>query len=143
MDGQVDLAVRPALHNPFDPYTGTLITQRVGDRVEIVEAGPKILLACDFLWDIVANAALFASWCQLTPPVSKLNTVANFAVAPGFSILGLDLPTNRPSPTNRYPMCQHWTMRLTVGSRVLAYTIGSYRPSLGAMEADSVIKSQS
>lgn len=139
MDAQVDLAIHPAHHHPLDPYaTGRLITRREGVGVEIVQADPKVLLDCGFLWDVVANATVFAPWCQLAPPVPKLGTVTNFALAPGRNILGLDLPTNRPTPYDSRPMCQHWTMRLCVGDRLIAYRIGSYRPSIGAMEADAI-----
>lgn len=140
---QLDIAVHPPFRHPLDPYAdGLLVTRREGERVEIVVADQHILLDCGFLWDIVANAEVFKPWCQLIPPAtflykegSKLDLEANFDIAPGMLILGLDVPTNRPTLQNPYPICQHWTMRLTVGSRLIAYTIGSFRPSIVAMEA--------
>lgn len=132
------MAVHPPHHHPLDPYAnGRLITRRfdASGCVEVIEADQHILLDCGFLWDIVANAAAFAPFCRLISPGEELALESNFNVAPGVSIAGLDVPSNRPSMGNSYPMCQHWTMLLTVGSRVIAYRIGSYRPSINAMEA--------
>ena len=137
-DAELDVAVHPPLQHPLDPFTGKLVT-RVFDAsgcVEVVEADEHILLDCGFLWDIVANAAVFAPWVQLISPDRALDLESNFNVAPGFSLTMLPyLPTNKPVVGQSYPMCQHWTMLLTAGSRVLAYQIGSYRPSINAMEA--------
>jgi len=136
MLGEVDVAVHPPLHHPLDPYAnGRLVTRRTESGVEVVTADEHILLDCGFLWDIVANAAMFEPFCRLVSPDEELALTSNFNVAPGVSISGLDVPSNRPSMGNSYPMCQHWSMLLTVGSRVIAYRIGSYRPSINAMEA--------
>lgn len=132
---QVDVAVHPPLRHPLDPFTGRLITRRDGERVEIVEADRQILLDCGFLWDIVANAAVFAPWCTLAPPEAKLDLESNFDLAPGVALLSFEVPTNRPVQGSSYPMCQHWLLVLTVGSRTIAYRIGAYRPSVNAMEA--------
>jgi hypothetical protein len=137
---EVDIAFHPSHHHPLDPFAdGRLVTRREGDVVEVVAADQHILLSCDFLWDVVADAEVFKPWCQLSPPVRKLDMDANFRLAPGVSLLPImalhDIPTNRPTAFNSYPMCQHWLMRLSVGSRIVAYRIGSYRPSLNVMEA--------
>jgi hypothetical protein len=136
--GEVDVAVHPPHHHPLDPYAdGRLVTRRTGDSVEVVQADRQILLDCGLLWDIVANQHVFGQMgIVLRPPVPKLDMQANFNIAPLAVIAGLNFPTNRPDMENRYPMCQHWTLTLTVGSKTIAYRIGAYRPSIGAMEAD-------
>lgn len=144
VDEELDVAMHPPVQHALDPYKGRLVTRRVGERVEVVVADQHILLGCPFLWDIVANAETFAaSGVSLIPPVPKLGLVANFDMAQKQTITMLDLvgmgfPTNRPTMHDMRPMCQHWTLRIEVGGRVVAYRIGAYRPSVGCMEASWV-----
>jgi hypothetical protein len=135
--GEVDVAVHPPIHHPLDPFAdGRLITRGDGTSVEVVVADDRILLDCGFLWDVVADQAVFRSLgVKLTPPVPKLALESNFNVAAGVAVAGLDFPSNRPSQFDTYPMCQHWTLELTIGNRKCAYKIGAYRPSINAMEA--------
>ncbi len=131
----VDLAVHLPHPHPLDPFNGSIITRGTDDGPLLVQADEHVLLDCGFLWDVVANEAIFAPWCRLFPPVSQLDLRPNFNAAPGFALLGLNFPSNRPTAAIPWPICQHWTMVLTVGGRTTAYRIGSYRPSVNAMEA--------
>lgn len=144
MDQEVDLATQLPGH-PLDPYRmGRLVTRRVNEQVEIVDADDRVLLDCGLLWDIVANYEVFSPWVKLTPPEHKLDLKANFGLAQGFSLLALGdaVRTNRPTIHDSRPMCQHWLLNFTVGSRKLAYRVGSYRPKSNTMEATNVLAAQ-
>lgn len=133
---EVDLAVHPVQQNPFDPFTGRLVTRLKDGEPFIAEADEHVLLGCDFLWDVVANRELFDPWCRLTPPVTKLEALRNFHLAPGVSTLSLgDVPTNRPTLAQSWMICKDWTFRITLPGRPAVYKIGKFRPSINAMEA--------
>jgi hypothetical protein len=133
MQEQVDICVHPPHPHPLDPYTGKIITRREGTSVEIVQADQYVILACEFLWDIVANYGVFKQWVDFAPPVKKLDIKSNFNMGPGFHIMMLpNIPTNR---NERQALCQHWYLIFKVGSRRIRYQIGAYRPSINAMEA--------
>lgn len=140
LDDKVDVAIHMPHANPLDPFTGKFVTRcnELGE-VSVVRADQNILLDCGFLWDIVANAAVFSEWVSFFPPERRLDLESNFNVNPLIGITMLpNLPTNKPTFFNSRPMCQHWTMVVKVADKTVAYRIGSYRPRTNTMEASWV-----
>lgn len=144
IDTEIDICYHPIHHHPLDPYVDGKIVTRVKDgKTEIVRADERALLGCDLLWDINALSEQFARHgVRLVPPVPKLDLRANFQVAGGVeaatALLASDIPTNRPTFDNPWPICQHWTLIIAMPGRTVGYRVGAFRPDCNAMEVSWV-----